>query len=120
MNVQVTFNGFQGFEHHQEFVSELAERTMGQFERSKEFDVQILIRKHHSRSSPRHAQFECEILLYADNLRGDLFVRKSGETFYSAVRMANHAIEKILRRESKTRISRWRRISPPTSVPTPA
>ncbi len=120
MNAQVTFNGFQGLDHHHFFVGDMAEKIVGQFERHKEFNIQVLCRKLHTRHSPKHTQFECEILLYADPLRGDLFVRKSGDTFYSAVRSAFHAIEKILRRESKTRISRWRRVPAPPSLPTPA
>ncbi len=111
MHAQITFNGFDGFDHHFKFIIDEANKTVANFERSKEFILQVLCRRGHRKASASHRYYACEILLHADPVRGDFFAVKEDDNFYNAVRSAFHAIEKGLRRESKTRISRRRRLA---------
>lgn len=111
MQAQMTFNGFDGLDHHHKFIVDEANKTVARFERGKEFLLQVLCRRGHRKASTKNSYYTCEILLYADPMRGDLFATKEADNFYSAIRSAFHAIEKGLRRESKTRISRRRRLA---------
>lgn len=109
MKVTVHFQGFEGFEHHENFIAEAAQKTIAKYERRKEFDLVATIKRHGTKHNFMQEEYECDINLKTDGLRGDMFFKKASPDFYQSVRDAIRAAEKGLRRESNTRMSRRRK-----------
>lgn len=109
MKMTIHFQGFEGFEHHKSFIQEAAQKGIEKFERNKEFDLIVTVKRHGTKHNFIQEEYECDLNLKTDGLRGNMFYKKSSPDFYQAVRDAMKAAEKGLRRESNTRMSRRRR-----------
>ncbi len=109
MKVTVHFQGFEGFEHHESFIRETAQKGIERFERSKSFDLIVTVKRNGTKRNFTQEEYECDINLKTDGLRGHMFYKKTSPDFYQAVRDAMKAAEKGLRRESNTRMARRRK-----------
>jgi ribosome-associated translation inhibitor RaiA len=101
----VQFRNFEGFEHLRSFVEKAANQTLGRFESWKNFETHIVLATVKSRTTTHAPVFECELLMKSRGLQKPIVVKKESSNFYQAVRNCVKASEKILRRESKVRVS---------------
>ncbi len=108
MKTNVVFKDFQGFEHLNGFVNEAVEATLGKFEGRRPVEVKVIVGTTHAKHQGQPVQFECEALL-TSNRSKNLFAKKKHANFYTAVKTCMKSLERILRREMKTKIQTHRR-----------
>lgn len=109
MRLQVKLRNMADYSHLKKFVHSETQECIGKFERGREFQAEVSVRSIQTRPGARPWAYECQLLFVGDQLSGNLFVRKSGPNFHSAVRRCLDSAEKKLRRESSTRTVRRRR-----------
>lgn len=109
MKTLIQFQGFEGFEHHFDFVNELVESSVEKFDTSGKFKARIKLKELKSKHQFSKDKFECELTISGDRRKGEMFFKKSADNFYDSIRRVMRAAEKTLRRESKTRLARKRK-----------
>ena len=108
MKTNVVFKDFQGFEHLNSFVTEALEATLAKFENKRTFDVKVIVGKAHAKHQGQPIHFQCEAIVTSDRKK-NIFAKKVDENFYLAVKDCMKNLERLIRREIKTRIQLHRR-----------
>lgn len=111
MKTKIYLKGFQGLEHHLSFIDREADAIIGKFDLNDKFNTSILAKTVNAHSMHGHNFYECEVRVTSDKTKKVMFIRKVSNDFYSAVKLALKAIEKSLRRESKIRVTRNRKVN---------
>jgi ribosome-associated translation inhibitor RaiA len=112
MVAAIQFNGLEGFEHHRELIEKMIKSGISKFgHQNDNIETRVVLKKTKAKRNFSKPEFECEIILHMDSVRGKLFFRKSSANFYESIKNAFKAAEKSLRRESKihstSRKQRW-------------
>ncbi|MBC7741537.1 MAG: HPF/RaiA family ribosome-associated protein [Bdellovibrionaceae bacterium] len=115
MKTNVVFKDFQGFEHLLGFVNESLEATIAKYEQHRKLEVKVIVGTTHGRHQGQPPEFLCEAIL-TSNREKNLFARKSHTNFHSAVRSCMKALERIIRRETRTKLQSRRKHSPQNFV----
>ncbi|MBC7420662.1 MAG: HPF/RaiA family ribosome-associated protein [Bdellovibrio sp.] len=108
MKTNVVFKDFQGFEHLNGFVNEALEDTLGKFEGRRPIEVKVIVGTAHAKHQGQPLQFVCEAL-FTSNRSKNLFAKKTHANFYTAVKSCMKSLERIIRREMKTKVQKHRR-----------
>ncbi len=110
MNTSVQFRDVEPLEHLREYVETLVEHILGKFEVHQDFGAHVVVKLVRRRSARHKPVFECELLLKAKANERTIVVKKTDKDFHRSARECVEAAEKILRRDSKIRVSKRRQI----------
>jgi ribosome-associated translation inhibitor RaiA len=117
MNKEVLFRDFEGLLHHYQFIDMQIRKTIGKFEGIRPSHVRVTIDEV-ARKAFRGHDFGCEIIVHHPNMRKTILTHKFSKDFYKSVRAACDAAEKVLRRNSKSKLARRRKLDSITSEET--
>lgn len=110
MKTKLRFVGLEAFSHHRDYIFDILDSTIARFDLNDKFQSEIVVRKESKKYNPNIEFYTCEINFFGDRRRGHLFFKKTSKNFYEVVKKTLAAAEKSLRRESKTRLSRMRKL----------
>ncbi len=104
MKTNIIFKNFEGFEHIRNFVEDATEKSLGKFERSKEFIASVIcgVRRHTDNNN--QSVFDCEVILSPGNNAHKTVVKRSGPNFYTSIKECLRTAERILKLNSKKRV----------------
>lgn len=110
MKLNTQFVGFEAFSNHHEFLSNESSVYIEKFESGREFNCSVVVKQLSHKHAYLAEKYECEIRLFGSILKKAFIFKKSASDFYGAIRLSMRAAEKALRRESKLRLSRKRKL----------
>lgn len=109
MTTMIHFKGFEGFQHHYDFIEEQLARTIGRHEHARPMKVEAFVFTGNARKEFRSPEFHCEVVISQPGVGHPVVAHKAQGDFQSCVRQACRSAEKNLRKYEERRFKMRRK-----------
>jgi len=104
----IEFRDFAGFDHIRHFIETALAQSLEKFESHRLIETHVVLGTTRARTDAHQPIFVCDLIINANGAFPTIVVKKENQDFYKAIRESIRTAEKVLRRESKFRMTKQR------------